>query len=74
MLPFVPCFLKTRVLNALISYFRAQGESRRLVVVAPTGTAAALINGSTYHFMFGINECNGDSILKKSLSEVKGRL
>ncbi|SJL05834.1 uncharacterized protein ARMOST_09170 [Armillaria ostoyae] len=65
---------KTRVLNALTSYFKAQGESRRLVVVVPTGTAAALINGSTYHFMFGINECNSDSISKKSLAEVKGRL
>ncbi len=65
---------KTRVLNMLTLYFKAQGESCRLVIVALTGTAAALINGSTYHFMFGINECNGDSISKKSLAEVKGHL
>ncbi|PBK59897.1 hypothetical protein ARMSODRAFT_853744, partial [Armillaria solidipes] len=65
---------KTRVLNALNAYFKEQGESRRLVVVAPTGMAAALINGSTYHFMFGINECHRDSISKKALAEFKGRL
>ncbi len=65
---------KTRVLNTLNVYFKEQGESHRLTVIAPTGTAAALINGSTYHFMVGINECNGDSISKRSLSEVKGHL
>ncbi|KAK0224282.1 P-loop containing nucleoside triphosphate hydrolase protein, partial [Armillaria fumosa] len=62
---------KTRVLNALIEYFVRQGESYRLVVVAPTGTAASIINGSTYHFMFGINEASKDSMSKKAMAEVK---
>ncbi|SJL13082.1 uncharacterized protein ARMOST_16519 [Armillaria ostoyae] len=65
---------KTWVLNALTAYFKEQGESRRLVVVAPTGSAAALVKGSTYHFMFGINECHGDTISRKALAEFKERL
>ncbi|KAG6914980.1 hypothetical protein DXG01_014073 [Tephrocybe rancida] len=47
---------KTQVLKALVKYFEAWGESHRLVVVAPTGTAASLLGGSTYHSMFGIND------------------
>ncbi len=65
---------KTRVLNALTAYFRRQGESRRLITVAPTGTAAALVKGSTYHFMFGINESQRNTMSKKSMAEVKDRL
>ncbi len=65
---------KTHVLQALVAYFNALGESYRLVVVAPTGTAAALIGGSTYHYMFGINDAQGDNISNKLLSEVKSRL
>ncbi len=38
---------KTRVLNALTSYFCHQGESKWLIAVAPTGTAAALVKGLT---------------------------
>ncbi|KAK0421548.1 hypothetical protein EV421DRAFT_1726892, partial [Armillaria borealis] len=65
---------KTRVLNALTRYFKEQGESARLTVVAPTGTSAALVKGSTYHFMFRINECNGESMSRKAMAEVKERL
>lgn len=46
---------KTRVLQALITLFKQKGESHRLVIVAPTGSAASLLNGSTYHYMFAIN-------------------
>ncbi|PBK92377.1 hypothetical protein ARMGADRAFT_883692, partial [Armillaria gallica] len=65
---------KTHVLQALISYFKALGESYRLIIVAPTGTAAALIGGSTYHYMFGINDARGDEISQKLLSEVLSHL
>ncbi len=65
---------KTRILNALTSYFCHQGESKWLIAVAPTGTAAALVKGLTYHFMFDINECQGNSMSKKSMAEVKERL
>ncbi|KAK0235583.1 hypothetical protein EDD85DRAFT_791055 [Armillaria nabsnona] len=65
---------KMRVLNTLTAYFKHQGESRCLVIVAPTGTAAASVKGSTYHFMFGINECHGETMSKKVLAEFKERL
>ena len=47
---------KTQVIKALSSFFEGRKEAHRFVIVAPTGTAAALLGGSTYHSMFGINE------------------
>jgi len=47
---------KSQVLKALAYFFKERNEAHRFVVVAPTGTAAALLGGSTYHSMFGINE------------------
>ena len=40
---------KSRVIEALIQFFTDHGESHHFLVVAPTGSAAALLNGSTYH-------------------------
>ena len=45
---------KTQVIKALIHLFEQRGESHRFIVLAPTGTAAALLNGSTYHKALGI--------------------
>ena len=45
---------KTQVIKALIEMFKRKNESHRFIVVAPTGTAAALLNGSTYHSAFGL--------------------
>lgn len=45
---------KSRVIKALIHFFTAWNEAHRFAVVAPTGTAAALLNGSTYHSLLGI--------------------
>jgi PIF1-like helicase len=64
---------KTRVLEALIELFRQKKESHRLVVVAPTGSAAALLGGSTYHSMFGINS-EGEKTSATQLAQVKIRL
>ncbi|KAK0197647.1 hypothetical protein F5146DRAFT_872538, partial [Armillaria mellea] len=64
---------KTQVLRALIKYFELRDESHRLIRVAPTGTAASLVGGSTYHYMFGINEFTKGEVSKKSLGEVKDR-
>jgi chromosomal replication initiation ATPase DnaA len=50
---------KTQVLKALSHFFELRKETNRFVVVAPTGTAASLLGGSTYHYMFGINEHSG---------------
>jgi hypothetical protein len=45
---------KTQVIKALIEMFKRKGESHRFMVLGPTGTSAALLNGSTYHSALGI--------------------
>ena len=61
---------KSRVLAALSEFFALRKEAHRFVIVAPTGSAAALLRGSTYHSMFGINDFNS----KSQLSQVKANL
>jgi hypothetical protein len=63
---------KSQVLKALSHFFSLRNESHRFTVVAPTGSAAALVGGSTYHFMFGINDHNNNSNV--NLSQVRSRL
>ncbi|SJL18287.1 uncharacterized protein ARMOST_21872 [Armillaria ostoyae] len=65
---------KTQVLKAVMKYFDSKEESHRMIRVAPTGTASSLVKGSTYHFMFGINEFASGEVSKKTLGEVKARL
>ena len=45
---------KSQVIRALIHLFESRKESHRFVALAPTGTVAALLNGSTYHKALGI--------------------
>jgi hypothetical protein len=61
---------KSRVLEALSGFFSLRKEAHRFVIVAPTGSAAALLGGSTYHSMFGINDFNS----KSQQSQVKAKL
>lgn len=64
---------KSQVLKALGHFFSERKESHRFLVVAPTGTAAALLGGSTYHYMFGINSySDGGSF--GGLPQIKSRL
>jgi hypothetical protein len=46
---------KSQVIKALIHLFSLRKEEHRFAVLAPTGTAAALLNGSTYHKALGIH-------------------
>lgn len=46
---------KSQVIKALIQYFESRNEGYRFMCVAPTGAAAALINGSTYHSALGFS-------------------
>ncbi len=62
---------KSRVINALMEFFKSKNESHRIVVLGPTGTSAALINGSTYHSFLGINP--GENTAKK-IEQVKVKL
>ena len=55
---------KTHVIKALTEFFKQKNESHRLVVVAPTGNAASLLGGSTYHYMFGISQDHAGSAIQ----------
>jgi hypothetical protein len=65
---------KTQVLKAVSKFFENRNESYRFVIVAPTGTAAALLSGSTYHSVFGINDMTSDAQSTKALTQVCTRL
>ena len=45
---------KSQVIKALIQFFSLQKQQHRFVILGPTGTAAALNNGSTYHSFLGM--------------------
>ena len=63
---------KSQVLKALMRFFELRNESHRFVVVAPTGSAAALLGGSTYHSMFGVND--REESWKEMLPKIRARL
>jgi hypothetical protein len=60
---------KSQVIKALSNFFIELHQSHRFIIVAPTGSAAAILGGSTYHYMFGINEFQGSN-----LSQIRSRL
>ena len=62
---------KTQVIKALMQFFDQRNESHRFITVAPTGSAASIIGGSTYHSMFGIHE---KSNTRKTLNDIRMRL
>ncbi|KIM74021.1 hypothetical protein PILCRDRAFT_80473, partial [Piloderma croceum F 1598] len=51
---------KSQVIKAVMDFFNRHKENHRFLVVAPTGAAAALLNGSTYHSVLGINDARGE--------------
>ena len=64
---------KTQVIKALTCFFTERGQPYRFITVAPTGTAAALLSGSTYHSKLAINEFKKNAS-DKSLSVVRGNM
>ncbi|KAJ3763717.1 hypothetical protein EV360DRAFT_32956, partial [Lentinula raphanica] len=46
---------KSQVVKALLQFFQRRNNSYAIVTCAPTGNASALLGGSTYHFLLGIN-------------------
>jgi hypothetical protein len=64
---------KSQVLKAIAAFFTSRNEAYRFTVVAPTGSAAALLGGSTYHSVLGIND-KGGIASAKILSQVRARL
>ena len=65
---------KTQVIKALSCFFKQRSEAHtcRFVIVAPMGTAAALLGGSTYHSAFGINDRSGIGRLGHIKEKLKG--
>lgn len=47
---------KSQVIRALITFFNSRNEGYRFICMAPTGSAASLISGSTYHSMLGFSK------------------
>jgi putative protein kinase ArgK-like GTPase of G3E family len=45
---------KSQVIKALITFFDKHNEAHRIMILAPTRTAAALLNGSTYPSALGV--------------------
>ncbi|KAF5336781.1 hypothetical protein D9758_017714 [Tetrapyrgos nigripes] len=46
---------KSKVIHSLRKIFHEKGEGHAMVVCAPTGTAAALVHGLTYHSLLGFS-------------------
>jgi hypothetical protein len=69
---------KSQVIKALMAFFEKCMESHRIMILAPTGCAAALLNGSTYHSVLKINIArNGTNIPgneHSAMAFVKARL
>jgi hypothetical protein len=45
---------KSQVLKAIIDFLKRRNEEYIFMVLGPTGSTAALLNGSTYHSVFKI--------------------
>ncbi|KAF5339625.1 hypothetical protein D9611_011516 [Ephemerocybe angulata] len=63
---------KSRVLEALKHFFALRKETYKLIVVAPMGSAAALLGGQTYHTAFGISDIVSNANPAKVLSRLVG--
>lgn len=67
---------KSEVLKALMFFMAARNESNRLLVLAPTGSSAANVNGSTYHsaLCFGRDHEDISTMDENKLARLRGNL
>ncbi|KAJ7318341.1 hypothetical protein DFH08DRAFT_642021, partial [Mycena albidolilacea] len=70
---------KSQVIKVLVEFFNVRSESHRFIVLGPTGTAAALLNRSTYHSVLGLRDSNdndskriGGAKIKKVQEHLRG--
>ena len=64
---------KSQVIKALVEFFKQRKENYRFLCMAPTGAAAALIAGSTYHSILGISQyTSNDSV--STIADVRENL
>ena len=64
---------KTQVLRSLTEFFKITNQAKSFMVVAPTGSAAALLGGSTYHYLFGFGDRPDDKIPSQLLLQLRAR-
>ena len=64
---------KSQVIKALSHFFAERHESYRFMCLAPTGSAAALIGGSTYHSMLGFRSKDSTESIA-AMHQVRERL
>ena len=64
---------KSRVIKCVLEFLRKRNESHRYMVMAPTGSAACLIDGSTIHSTLGLG-INGIDATQMHLDQLMGRL
>jgi hypothetical protein len=62
---------KSQVIKALMYFFKERNQSYRFMCMAPTGSAASLIGGSTYHSVLGINPYREKTDQLTSLNDVR---
>ena len=64
---------KSQVIKALTYFFEQRNESYRFLCMAPTGAAASLISGSTYHSVLGISQYTSSESLT-AMAEIRENL
>lgn len=63
---------KSQIIKAIISFFDQCDKNHRFLVVTSAGSAATLLNGTTYHSALGVTD--GELVSAKTLAQVKARL
>ena len=58
---------KSQIIKALCKMFQVRSESSQIMICAPTGSAAALLNGSTYHSILGLGCSNENTGIMKGI-------
>ncbi|KAJ3549575.1 hypothetical protein NM688_g5163 [Phlebia brevispora] len=64
---------KSQVIKAVTAFLKHRNEQHRMELCTPTGAAASIIGGSTYHSVLGFSRDDGGASVTK-LSKVRGRL
>ncbi|KAI9058817.1 hypothetical protein FKP32DRAFT_1551786, partial [Trametes sanguinea] len=64
---------KSRVLLAIMAFLVARDETHRFMVLGPTGSAAALIGGSTYHSVLGFGFDKQGKLSRSALERIRER-
>lgn len=65
---------KSQVIKALVRWFELRQESHRFVTLAPTGTAAALLSGFTYHSFLGVGGFAEKKNERTAITELQEKL